>query len=77
MHLRLVAQAFQPVQMRVEGRCSINGLQFFKMFFIKNIKVIALRFHHSSAQAGKPVPPDSLGEINGISMERDFCKRLY
>jgi hypothetical protein len=52
-----VAQAFQPVQMRVEGRYSINNPQFFKMNFIKNIKVIPLRFHPSSAQARKPVPP--------------------
>jgi hypothetical protein len=62
--------------MRVEGRCSINDPQFSKMLFIKNIKVISLRFNPSSAQAGKPVPPDSLGDINGISVERDFCKRL-
>ncbi|MDP1761471.1 MAG: hypothetical protein Q8L43_04540, partial [Deltaproteobacteria bacterium] len=27
IHLRLVAQAFQPVQMPVEGRCSINDPQ--------------------------------------------------
>jgi hypothetical protein len=47
--------------MRVEGRCSINEPQFFKMLFIKNIKMISLRFNPLSAQAGKPVPPDSLG----------------
>jgi hypothetical protein len=57
----MVAQAFQPVQKRVEGRCNINDPQFFKMLFIKNPKVISLRFYPSSAQAGKPVPPDSLG----------------
>jgi hypothetical protein len=34
-HLRLVVQAFQPVQMGVEGWCSINDPQFFQMFFIK------------------------------------------
>jgi hypothetical protein len=56
-----VAQAFQPVLMRVEGRCSINDPQFFKMFFIENIKMISLRFNLLSSQAGKPVPPDSLG----------------
>jgi hypothetical protein len=28
IHLSLVAQAFQPVQKRVEGRCSINNPQF-------------------------------------------------
>jgi len=33
----LVAQAFQPVQMRVERRRSINDPQFFK----KNIKMIS------------------------------------
>jgi hypothetical protein len=58
---RLVAQAFQPVQMRVEGRCSINDPQFFKMLFIKNIKMISLKLNPLSAQAGKPVPPDFLG----------------
>jgi hypothetical protein len=57
----LVAQAFQPVQMRVEGRSSINDPQFSKMLFIKNIKIISLSFNLLSAQAGKPVPPDFLG----------------
>jgi hypothetical protein len=33
----------------------------FNMLFIKNIKVIFLKYNHLSAQAGKPVPPDSLG----------------
>jgi hypothetical protein len=47
--------------MRVEGRCSINDPQFSKMLFIKNIKAISLTYNPSSAQAGKPVPPDSLG----------------
>jgi hypothetical protein len=47
--------------MRVEDRCSINEPQFSKRLFIKNIKMIALRFTPLSAQAGKPVPPDSLG----------------
>jgi hypothetical protein len=28
IHLRLVAQAFQPVHMRVEGRCNNNDLSF-------------------------------------------------
>ena len=71
-----MAQAGKPVQMLAEGRCSINDPQFFKIFFIKNIKVISLKFNPSSAQAGKPVPPDSLGDIKGISVQRDFCKRL-
>jgi hypothetical protein len=35
IHLRLVAQAFQPVQMRVAGRCNINDPQFSKMLFMK------------------------------------------
>ena len=42
IHLRLVAQASQPVQMHVEGRCSINDPHFFKILFIKNIKMISL-----------------------------------
>jgi len=33
--LGLVAQAFQPVQMRVEGRSNINDPQFSKMLFMK------------------------------------------
>ena len=61
IHPRLVAQASQPVQMRVEGRCSSNAPKFSKMLFINNIKAISLIYNPSSAQAGKPVPPDSLG----------------
>ncbi len=60
IHSRLVAQASQPVQKRVEGRCSINDSQFFKMLFIKNIKMIFVKINPLSAQAGKPVPPDYL-----------------
>jgi hypothetical protein len=47
--------------MRVAGRYSMNDPKFFKILFIKNAAVISLRFHPASAQAGKPVPPDSLG----------------
>jgi hypothetical protein len=47
--------------MHVEGRCSINDLQFSKTLFIKNIMMISLRFNLLSAQAGKPVPPEPLG----------------
>jgi hypothetical protein len=46
--------------MRVEGRSSIYDPQYFKMLFLKNIKMISLRINLLSAQAGKPVPPDSL-----------------
>ena len=35
IHLRLVAQAFQPVQMRVAGRCNIKDPQFSNMLFMK------------------------------------------
>jgi hypothetical protein len=38
--------------MWVEGRCSIKNLQFFKMLFIKNIKLISFKFNPLSAQAG-------------------------
>jgi hypothetical protein len=61
IHLRLVAQASQPAQMSIEGRASINGRQYSNMIFIKDIRMICLRYHLLSAQAGKPVPPDSLG----------------
>jgi hypothetical protein len=35
IHLRLVAQAFQPVHLRVAGRRNMNDPQFFKMLFMK------------------------------------------
>jgi hypothetical protein len=35
IHLRLVAQAFQPVQMRVAGRCNSNDPQFSNILFMK------------------------------------------
>jgi hypothetical protein len=44
---------------------------------MKDIKVISFRFNPLSAQAGKPVLPDSLGGFDGISVERHFCKRLF
>jgi hypothetical protein len=42
------------------GAASMSS-SLLKMIFIKNIKLIFLRFHPLSTQAGKPVPPDSLG----------------
>jgi hypothetical protein len=38
IHLRLVAQAFRPVQMRVAGWCNINDPQFSDMLFMKEYK---------------------------------------
>jgi hypothetical protein len=38
---------------------AIDEPQVFKMLFIKNIKMISLKFNPLLAQAGKPVPPDS------------------
>jgi hypothetical protein len=43
---------------------------------MKNIKTISIRFNPLSAQAGKPVPPNSLGQIDGFLVEKHFCKRL-
>jgi hypothetical protein len=40
---------------------AIDEPQVFKMLFIKNIKMISLKFNPLLAQAGKPVPPGSLG----------------
>jgi hypothetical protein len=47
--------------MSIAGWASIKGHQYSDMTFIKDIGMICLRYHLSSAQAGKPVPPDSLG----------------
>jgi hypothetical protein len=47
--------------MSIEGWASIKGHQYSNIIFIKDIRMIGLRYHLSSAQAGKPVPPDSLG----------------
>jgi hypothetical protein len=39
--------------------------QFSKIFFIKNIQMISIRFNLLSAQAGKPVPPEwARGSVN-------------
>jgi hypothetical protein len=38
--------------MRLEGWASINGHQYSDMIFIKGIRMICLRYHFSSAQAG-------------------------
>jgi hypothetical protein len=46
--------------MRVEGRYNINDPQFSKMPFMEEYQDDILQFYPLSAQAGKPVPPDSL-----------------
>jgi hypothetical protein len=47
--------------MSIAGWASLNGHQYSDMPFINDIKMICLRYDLSSAQAGKPVPPDFLG----------------
>jgi hypothetical protein len=51
-------------------------LNFSRYFLFKEYQDDIQKFNLLSAQAGKPVPPGSLGLIGGISVERHFCKRL-
>jgi hypothetical protein len=52
-------------------------LNFPRYFLFKEYQDDIPKFYLLSAQAGKPVPPGSLGLIGGISVERHFCKRLF
>jgi hypothetical protein len=54
--------------MSIEDWVSINGHQHSNMIFIKDIRMIYLRYHFSSAQAGSlchQIPWDRLTESQG------------
>jgi hypothetical protein len=72
-----VAQASQPAPMRIEGWASINGHQYSDMIFIKDIMMICLRYHFSSAQAGSLCHQISWDRLTEYQGKETFARGFF
>jgi hypothetical protein len=53
---------------------ALMTLSFFKIIFTYNIRTISIKFNPFSAQAGKPVPPDSLRGLMESRWKKTFAR---